>query len=201
MSSSYLVLVILQALADTPWPQWPCGGAGGEVATATGAAGDSHHLAVDAVRDVPQAQSGAHGVLFHGAVQHSGLQDREEGVLTPLRLFTSRRKGITCSLLLENILVSTTLTILLHDFIESGIGAMVASPIQILHLGESVPYALCFWHSLAVGANTIMVTKFFMLLTFPLSYPTNKLLDSLLGQENHTTCSQEKLVETLGAPQ
>ncbi|OXB51993.1 UNVERIFIED_CONTAM: hypothetical protein H355_011484 [Colinus virginianus] len=110
-----------------------------------------------------------------------------------------RRKGnyLLCSLLLGNVLVNTTLTILLDDLIGSGIGAVVASTIGIVIFGEIVPQALCSRHGLAVGANTIVVTKFFMLVTFPLSYPISKLLDYILGQEIGTVYNREKLVEML----
>ncbi|XP_010006134.1 PREDICTED: metal transporter CNNM4-like [Chaetura pelagica] len=115
------------------------------------------------------------------------------------RIEPIRRKGnyLLCSLLLGNVLVNTTLTILLDDLIGSGIGAVVASTIGIVIFGEIVPQALCSRHGLAVGANTIVVTKFFMLLTFPLSYPISKLLDCILGQEIGTVYNREKLVEML----
>uniref|UniRef100_A0A4W5KZX5 Metal transporter n=1 Tax=Hucho hucho TaxID=62062 RepID=A0A4W5KZX5_9TELE len=110
-----------------------------------------------------------------------------------------RRKGnyLLCSLLLGNVLVNTTLTILLDDMIGSGLGAVVASTISIVIFGEIMPQALCSRHGLAVGANTIMVTKFFMLVTFPLSWPISKLLDCVLGQEIGTVYNREKLVEML----
>ncbi|XP_026176722.1 metal transporter CNNM4 isoform X1 [Mastacembelus armatus] len=110
-----------------------------------------------------------------------------------------RRKGnyLLCSLLLGNVLVNTTLTILLDDLTKSGIGAVVASTIGIVIFGEIVPQALCSRHGLAVGANTILLTKLFMLLTFPLSWPISKLLDCVLGQEIGTVYNREKLVEML----
>ncbi|XP_035496706.1 metal transporter CNNM4 [Scophthalmus maximus] len=110
-----------------------------------------------------------------------------------------RRKGnyLLCSLLLGNVLVNTTLTILLDDLTNSGIGAVVASTVGIVIFGEIVPQALCSRHGLAVGANTIMVTKLFMLLTFPLSWPISKLLDCILGQEIGTVYNREKLVGML----
>ncbi|XP_028269382.1 metal transporter CNNM4-like isoform X2 [Parambassis ranga] len=110
-----------------------------------------------------------------------------------------RRKGnyLLCSLLLGNVLVNTTLTILLDDLTMSGVGAVVASTIGIVIFGEIVPQALCSRHGLAVGANTILVTKLFMLLTFPLSWPISKILDCVLGQEIGTVYNREKLVEML----
>ncbi|XP_068827804.1 metal transporter CNNM4 [Capricornis sumatraensis] len=110
-----------------------------------------------------------------------------------------RRKGnyLLCSLLLGNVLVNTSLTILLDNLIGSGLVAVASSTIGIVIFGEIVPQALCSRHGLAVGANTIILTKFFMLITFPLSYPISKLLDFVLGQEIRTVYNREKLMEML----
>ncbi|XP_036118773.1 metal transporter CNNM4 isoform X2 [Molossus molossus] len=110
-----------------------------------------------------------------------------------------RRKGnyLLCSLLLGNVLVNTSLTILLDNLIGSGLMAVASSTIGIVIFGEILPQALCSRHGLAVGANTIILTKFFMLLTFPLSFPISKLLDFFLGQEIHTVYNREKLMEML----
>jgi metal transporter CNNM len=51
--------------------------------------------------------------------------------------------------------------------------------------------AICSRHGLAVGAKTIVITKFVMLLTLPLSYPTSKILDYLLGEEIGTYYNRE----------
>uniref|UniRef100_A0A7N9DGL3 Metal transporter n=1 Tax=Macaca fascicularis TaxID=9541 RepID=A0A7N9DGL3_MACFA len=110
-----------------------------------------------------------------------------------------RRKGnyLLCSLLLGNVLVNTSLTILLDNLIGSGLMAVASSTIGIVIFGEILPQALCSRHGLAVGANTIILTKFFMLLTFPLSFPISKLLDFFLGQEIRTVYNREKLMEML----
>ncbi len=129
-------------------------------------------------------------------VQSSGTEKEKKyaSKIEPIR-----RKGnyLLCSLLLGNVLVNTTLTILLDDLVGSGLAAVVASTIGIVIFGEIVPQALCSRHGLAVGANTILITKFFMLVTFPLSFPVSKLLDCVLGQEIGTVYNREKLLEML----
>uniref|UniRef100_A0A4W3GXL1 Metal transporter n=1 Tax=Callorhinchus milii TaxID=7868 RepID=A0A4W3GXL1_CALMI len=115
------------------------------------------------------------------------------------RIEPIRRQGnyLLCSLLLGNVLVNTTLTILLDDLTGSGLGAVLASTIGIVLFGEIVPQALCSRHGLAVGSNTIVLTKFFMVLTFPLAFPISKVLDVVLGQEIGTVYSREKILEML----
>ncbi|XP_043568974.1 metal transporter CNNM2-like isoform X1 [Chiloscyllium plagiosum] len=115
------------------------------------------------------------------------------------RIEPVRRQGnyLLCSLLLGNVLVNTTLTILLDDIAGSGVVAVAVSTIGIVIFGEIVPQAICSRHGLAVGANTIVLTKFFMLLTFPASYPVSRLLDVILGQEIGTVYNREKLLEML----
>ncbi|XP_072410367.1 metal transporter CNNM2-like [Chiloscyllium punctatum] len=110
-----------------------------------------------------------------------------------------RRQGnyLLCSLLLGNVLVNTTLTVLLDGLLGAGWVTVVASTVGIVILGEIVPQALCSRHGLAVGARTVLLTKFFMVLTFPLSYPISKVLDCVLGQEIGKVYSREKILEML----
>ena len=129
-------------------------------------------------------------------VQSCGTE-KEKKYARKIEPIRSKGNYLLCSLLLGNVLVNTTLTILLDDLIGSGLGAVVASTVGIVIFGEIVPQALCSRHGLAVGANTITVTKFFMLLTFPVSFPVSKLLDVLLGQEIGTVYKRDKLVEML----
>ncbi|XP_059803039.1 metal transporter CNNM2-like isoform X1 [Hemitrygon akajei] len=129
-------------------------------------------------------------------VQNCGT-DKEKNYAK--RIEPVRRQGnyLLCSLLLGNVLVNTTLTILLDDIAGSGVVAVAVSTVGIVIFGEIVPQAICSRHGLAVGANTIALTKFFMLLTFPASYPVSRLLDVILGQEIGTVYNREKLLEML----
>ncbi|XP_013774869.1 LOW QUALITY PROTEIN: metal transporter CNNM4-like [Limulus polyphemus] len=111
--------------------------------------------------------------------------------ISPLR---SRGNYLLCSLLLGNVLVNSSLTILL-DSISSGLIAVIGSTISIVVFGEIIPQAICSRHGLAVGARTVLLTKFFMLVTFPLSFPISKILDWILGEEIGNVYDREKLIE------
>ena len=48
-----------------------------------------------------------------------------------------------------------------------------------------------------MGANTILLTKFFMLVTSPLAFPISKILDKILGAEIGTVYNRERLMELI----
>lgn len=110
-----------------------------------------------------------------------------------------RQKGnyLLCSMLLGNVLVNSSLTILLDTVIGENIWSIVISTISIVLFGEILPQAICSRHGLAIGANTVFITRLVMLVTLPFAYPISKLLDYLLGKEMGTVYNREKLMEML----
>jgi len=130
-------------------------------------------------------------------VQNTGT-DKEKRYAEAIMPIRAMGNFLLCSILLGNVLVNNTLTILL-DTLTGGGGtvAVVGATLGIVVFGEIIPQAICSRHGLAVGARTIFLTKFFMLLTAPLSYPISKILDCVLGSEIGTVYNKQRLMELL----
>uniref|UniRef100_A0A6G1SNQ0 Metal transporter CNNM2 n=1 Tax=Aceria tosichella TaxID=561515 RepID=A0A6G1SNQ0_9ACAR len=107
-----------------------------------------------------------------------------------------RRRGnyLLCSILFSNVLVNSTIAVLLEE-LTSGIVAVMTSTIFIVMFGEILPQSFCSRHGLAVGAKTVSITYFCMIVTFPLSYPVSACLDWALGEEIGHAYDRERLME------
>lgn len=116
---------------------------------------------------------------------------RHAKIIQPVR---DHGNYLLCSILLGNVLVNSTFTILLDD-LTSGLMAVIFSTLAIVMFGEISPQAICSRYGLAVGARTIYITKAVMIITAPLSYPISKVLDFILGEEIGSVYNRERLKE------
>lgn len=113
-----------------------------------------------------------------------------------------RRRGnfLLCSILFSNVLVNSTISVLLEE-LTSGIVAVMTSTIFIVMFGEILPQAFCSRHGLAVGAKTVGITYLCMIFTWPLSYPVSYCLDLALGEEIGHVYDRDRLVEFIRVTQ
>ncbi|KAH8338220.1 hypothetical protein KR074_008441, partial [Drosophila pseudoananassae] len=120
--------------------------------------------------------------------------DKEKKYASKIAPVRDQGNYLLCSILLGNVLVNSTFTILL-DGLTSGLFAVIFSTLAIVLFGEITPQAVCSRHGLAIGAKTILITKTVMAITAPLSYPVSRILDKLLGEEIGNVYNRERLKE------
>lgn len=128
------------------------------------------------------------------AVISSCGSDREKSFARTIQPLRKRGNFLLCALLLGNVMVNSSLTVILED-LSSGLVAVIGSTLAIVILGEILPQAICARKGLEIGARTIFLTYLFMIVTFPLSYPISRLLDWVLGEENGHVYDRERLME------
>ncbi|XP_003738706.1 metal transporter CNNM4 [Galendromus occidentalis] len=114
------------------------------------------------------------------------------------RIIPFRRRGnyLLCSLVLGNVFVNNLFTIYVESKLPDGLGLTLAT-LGIVVFGEILPQAICSRYGLAIGARTSLITRFIMVITFPLSYPISVALDGVLGKEVPSIFNRAKLTEYL----
>lgn len=104
-----------------------------------------------------------------------------------LKLMQRGRHWVLVVLLLGNVVINESLPIFLDGAIGGGIAAVVISTTAIVIFGEIIPQAVSVRYGLAIGARCAPFVLCLMYLFAPIAYPTAKLLDYALGQnEAHT---------------
>jgi metal transporter CNNM len=114
------------------------------------------------------------------------------------KLYPLRKLGnlLLCSVLLANVLVNSTSTLIMGSYLD-GLFAAIGSTFFIVVFGEIVPQAIFARFGLIVGYYTRHITYSLIYLTFVVSYPLGQILDLILGKEMGRTYNRDKLKELM----
>lgn len=115
--------------------------------------------------------------------------------LTVLALRKNYNRLLT-TILWGNVAVNTLLALLM-DSVLAGAAAFVVSTVGITFFGEIMPQAYFSRHAMRVGARLAPVMRFYMIVLWPVSAPTARLLDMWLGESGISWFREEALREVL----
>ena len=110
------------------------------------------------------------------------------------KILPLRRRGnlLLCTILLGNVTVNSGLSILMGD-LTSGTMGLILSTAIITIFGEIIPQAVCSRYALYIGSHLTWYIWFFMLVTFPVSFPISVILDKILGEEVANILSKNQM--------
>ena len=105
-----------------------------------------------------------------------------------------RKNGnlLLTTLLLGNVLVNTVLSIYLGSITAGVLAALIATSLIVV-FGEIIPQALINKHALHIGAKTRYLTRFFLLILYPVAKPISLALDKTLGHELPTIMTKKEI--------
>ncbi|AAZ10788.1 protein of unknown function DUF21, putative [Trypanosoma equiperdum] len=100
------------------------------------------------------------------------------------KILPIRRLGnqLLCTLLLGNVMVNTLIAQITDSHL-SGWGATVVATALTTIGGEVLPQAIMSAHALRVGAKSVYLVKFFVLLFYPVCKPLSMVLDRFIGMD------------------
>lgn len=123
------------------------------------------------------------------------------------RIMPFRKRGnfLLCTLLIGNTLVNVMLSVLTDPiwvflFGTDAIGdvlALVFPTVLIVIFGEIVPQSACSRYALFVGAKSLPIVCFFMVVCSPVAYPIAMILDKLLGAEPSGAYTRHHLISLI----
>ena len=129
-------------------------------------------------------------------------QVRHAKKILPLR---KRGNLLLCTLLIGNTVVNVCLSVVTDPIWKymfgcdaSGAFLALALPSTLIVIfGEIVPQSVCSRYALLVGAKTLPLTYFFVILTLPFSIPISFILDKLLGDEISGVFTRKGLMQLI----
>ncbi|EQL04053.1 d-3-phosphoglycerate dehydrogenase [Ophiocordyceps sinensis CO18] len=110
-----------------------------------------------------------------------------------LNLLKKGKHWVLVTLLLANVIVNESLPVVLDRTLGGGVAAVVGSTVLIVIFGEIVPQSICVRYGLPIGGYMSKPVLVLMCLLSPVAWPTAKLLDWILGEDQGTVYKKSGL--------
>ncbi|KAG9240740.1 hypothetical protein BJ878DRAFT_524540 [Calycina marina] len=131
--------------------------------------------------------------VFLQVIATSGEKTERKHAQRVYRLLKKGKHWVLVTLLLSNVIVNETLPIILDRSLGGGWPAVLGSTALIVIFGEVIPQSICVRYGLSIGAFMAPAVWLLMLLLAPIAWPTAKLLDNLLGEDEGTVYKKSGL--------
>ncbi|KAL6554558.1 hypothetical protein OROHE_007581 [Orobanche hederae] len=129
-----------------------------------------------------QAPFDPEGCLRCASIWKPSLSDPQASMA--MRLFNSRGRSSSLYLVTESMIIFSFQALPLYlDRIFNQYVAIILS-LTFVIFWRVIPQAICTRYGLAVGANFVWLLRILMLISYPISYPIEKILDWVLGHND-----------------
>ncbi|KAI4157260.1 MAG: hypothetical protein LQ342_008449 [Letrouitia transgressa] len=125
--------------------------------------------------------------IYLQVIKTSGEGFERKHATKVLTLLKKGKHWVLVTLLLGNVITNETLPIVLDRSLGGGWPAVLGSTVLIVIFGEIIPQSICVRYGLPIGAWMSPLVLVLMYILGPVSWPTAKLLDKLLGEDHGTT--------------
>lgn len=118
------------------------------------------------------------------------------GDVQAMAVYPIRMKGnlLLTTLLLGNVTVNTILSVYLGSMISGVLASLIATSLIFL-FGEIGPQALFSRHALAFGSKLAPLTRFLIILFYPVAFPVSWVLDKLLGHATPAMYTKHEIMQ------
>lgn len=133
------------------------------------------------------------------SLSHHELKRKAQlGIADAIKVYPIRVRGheLLITLMLSNVLVNSTITVLLNSFLY-GVVAVILSALLITVFAEILPQAYLKKHGLQFGARLSPFITKLMLVFHPIAGPLARILDRIVGEERPPIYSRAELLKIL----
>ncbi|PKI84894.1 hypothetical protein MVES1_001346 [Malassezia vespertilionis] len=113
------------------------------------------------------------------------------------KIIPIRKDGhlLLTTLLIANMITNETLPIIADPLLGGGIQAVIVSIVLVVVFAELIPQSVCSRYGLRIGASLALLTRFVMILLWPIAWPVSRIMHYTLGPHRGIVYRRAELKE------